>query len=70
MNICMNQKNTTKNTDTHERKVNLEGEEAFLRGLPLTANPYIDGTGDSDLWTLGWRAANSKQPIQPQLKRK
>jgi len=47
-----------KKTNTHERQVVEQGREAWLRGAPLTANPYIDGTGDANLWALGWMEKN------------
>ena len=34
-----------------------QGIEAFHEGMPLDANPYEDGTDESDSWTRGWYAA-------------
>jgi hypothetical protein len=32
----------------------LAGERAFAAGLPITANPYMEGDEDHDSWNFGW----------------
>ncbi len=32
----------------------MEGEAAASAGDPVSSNPYIDGTLESDLWLAGW----------------
>jgi hypothetical protein len=49
-----------KKTPTHEQQVIQQGRDAFQKGAPLTANPYIDGTGDAQYWELGWLELNRK----------
>lgn len=58
-------KTQKKSPKAHEKEVISQGREAFIKQLPITANPYITGTHDSNLWDTGWlenQREHSKQP--------
>ncbi len=39
----------------------MEGESAADAGDPVSSDPYLDGTLESDLWLVGWTARSAQR---------
>lgn len=52
----------------HDDYIKQLGRNARAKNLPLTANPFIDGSNDGDLWAEGWLEGPAKTQEKPNKK--